>query len=112
MDETYKEYCQKNNFALPKEYIQGYTDGQFGISEALAFKPNKLGLHDIGGNLWQWCDDWYDAAKTQKLLRGGCWADSSKARLLSSARWPNAPGYQETKTDSTGFRCVIEVPQP
>lgn len=108
-DESYREFCKKNNYALNTEVIKGYNDGEVAIGRVEAYKPNKFGLYGMGGNLWQWCEDWYDAAKTQKLLRGGCWDDSKKERLLSSARWPNPPDFQETKTDRTGFRCVLTL---
>jgi sulfatase-modifying factor enzyme 1 len=109
-DEAYREFCKKNNYSLNSEVIKGYHDGEVAIGRVEAYKPNKFGLYDMGGNLWQWCEDWYDATKTQKLLRGGCWDDSKKERLLSSARWPNPPDFQETQTDRTGFRCVLERP--
>ena len=105
-DEAYRLFCQKNKYTGGPT-IKGYTDGEIAISPVEAFKTNKFGLHDMGGNLWQWCDDWYDAAKTQHHLRGGSWDESDKAKLLASARWPHELGFREDKTDKSSFRCVL-----
>ncbi len=35
------------------------ADGHHGTSPVKAFPPNGFGIYDAGGNIWQWCADWY-----------------------------------------------------
>ena len=84
--------------------VPGYTDGFATTAPVMQFKPNKLGLFDLSGNVWEWCQDWYNEKRAERVLRGGSW-HYAPLNLLSSDRLYNVP---ETRDMYRGFRCVIE----
>ena len=70
-----------------------------------SFAANALGLNDMGGNVWQWCEDWYDSERQLRFLRGGSWNQFFNAdQLLSSFRYLNNP---DLRNDICGFRVVL-----
>lgn len=73
-----------------------------------SFKPNPLGLYDVGGNAWEWCEDRFNESADFRVLRGGSWRLRNPGDLLSSAKVGNQP---DIHLDTYGFRCVIELPK-
>jgi formylglycine-generating enzyme required for sulfatase activity len=92
----------------PKDWsvIEGYNDGYPRTSPVGSFEANFSGLHDMGGNVWQWCENWYNAQAQYRVLRGASWAFNFPDHLLASYRGQRAPDYRR---NSIGFRCVVAV---
>ena len=84
--------------------IADYADGYSSISPVGSFQPNRFGLHDMGGNVRQWCEDSFDGIGTDRVWRGSSWMESRMNDLLSSSRYGRAPDY---RASTVGFRVVL-----
>jgi hypothetical protein len=81
-------------------------DGYANTSPVASFAANKYGLYDMGGNVWQWCEDWSDNDQRYRVLRGASWFNSTPDYMLSSDRFLDVPGY---RSNVFGFRVVVVV---
>ena len=81
-------------------------------------RPNAWGLHDMIGNVYEWCEDAWHANYTEapadgsawqsgsdRVLRGSWWYDNP-ACCRSARRYKNAPGY---RNHTVGVRVVVDL---
>jgi Sulfatase-modifying factor enzyme 1/SAM domain (Sterile alpha motif) len=72
-----------------------------------SFPANAFGLHDMGGNVWDWCMDWHDSDQKYRVVRGASWSNSYPEFMLSSFRFNYFNFYPDFRYSYFGFRCVL-----
>jgi formylglycine-generating enzyme required for sulfatase activity len=112
---SYHFYFDKPTNDLSSEQANFYGNEPFGKApkgkfldrpaRVGAYPPNKLGLCDMHGNVWQWCADSWGL---DRVLRGGSW-DNRGSYCRASYRLGRAPSFRR---HNVGFRLVRVPLQP
>jgi sulfatase modifying factor 1 len=107
--------------------IPAFDDGAERTRRVASDRANPFGFFDLGGNVWEWCEDTYRASMNDpevrraipaaahdtgpagtgyRVLRGGAWDDWHEITLRSRYRNWGAPGE---RFDKDGFRLVVTL---
>lgn len=104
-------------FAEEVDALAWHDQNSDGTTHPVALKrPNAWGLHDVLGNVWEWCSDWYayypggavpdyagPATGTAKASRGGSWWAGPRGQRPAN-RYRDMP---QNGNDDLGFRLAL-----
>ena len=109
---SYK-YSGSNNLSS----VAWYTDNSSSETHPVKTKsPNELGIYDMSGNVWEWCQDWYGSyssgsqtnptgpsSGSYRVIRGGCWYGLARGCRVSCRKI-----YNPDDPENSGLRLALQ----
>ncbi len=90
-----------------ERFIRGHNDGYIVACPVHQSGRNSWGLYGVGGNVWEWCADWFDITTGRRAIRGAAWNNEEEAFLRIKYR---AGVAAEARNACLGFRVVLAGP--
>jgi len=114
-------YCGNSAVAYAgcQQDLRAGSPGCAGTPPVAGAAPNTWGLHDVLGNVWEWCWDWFDDLPAEaatdpagpdageaRVIRGGSWINAARDLRAASRQgdWP------EDRSSTIGLRPVRTIP--
>ena len=84
------------------------SDGHAGTSPVASYPANGYGVHDLAGNVWEWCSDWYrpDAYELAAAGANGGVVQNPRGPLRQESYDPQEPGVAKRVQRGGSFLCT------
>lgn len=110
------------NFDADNSRGYSWEDAKRYLKKVKSYPANGFGLYDMAGNVWEWCEDWYDASYYKnrlnpdrnpkgpstgqyRVLRGGSWSVDPRSLRCALRGWVTAT----LQCSYVGLRCAQDA---
>ncbi len=112
------KYSGSNNIDSVAVFYDNYGKKNFSNALVMSKAPNELGIYDMSGSVYEWCNDWFGTYGSEavtnpqgaltnsfRIVRGGAWRYKSKSCRVSARDYYNP---EKKSQPFIGFRIVME----